>query len=114
MNILDESEQKRGKPQMRSAPKPTMQDVEDSAKERKDKRKKRGRTIRFEQHEADAVFGDIGKWAKLLADEKGQQIGARLEPFTDNDIFVWCIKRGLQALEDGERPDSVVSGSLIL
>ncbi len=115
-DLFDESEKKRKsqKPEFRSTSKPTARQVEDAAKERKDKRKKRGRTIRFEPHEADVVFDAIKEWAKFLADEKGRQIGAKLERFTDNDVFVWCIKRGIQALEDGERPDSIVSGSLIL
>lgn len=85
-----------------------------TAEEKKDKRNKRGRTIRFEPHDADEVFRLVREWATFLADEKGQEIGARLEPFSDNDVFVWCIKRGLQALKKGERPQSVVSGSLII
>ncbi|MCB1717031.1 MAG: hypothetical protein KDK05_18060 [Candidatus Competibacteraceae bacterium] len=85
-----------------------------TVEEKKDKRKKRGRTIRFEPHDADEVFRLVKEWGAYLAEEKGKQIGAKLEPFTDNDVFVWCIKRGLQALDEGERPQSVVSGSLIL
>ncbi len=85
-----------------------------TAEEKKDKRNKRGRTIRFEPHDADEVFRLVKEWGAFLANEKGREIGAQLEPFSDNDVFVWCIKRGLKALEDGERPQSVVSGSLIL
>lgn len=115
MSIFDESEEKRNKHGFRSAPKVDQKTVEEAAADKKkDQRKKRGRTIRFEPHDADEVFRLVREWARFLADEKGREIGAKLEPFTDNDVFVWCIKRGLQALDEGERPQSVVSGSLIL
>ena len=115
MSIFDESEEKRNKHGFRSVPKVDPKTVVDaSADKKKDQRRKRGRTIRFEPHDADEVFRLIKEWAAFLATEKGEQIGAALEPFSDNDVFVWCIKRGLRALEEGERPQSVVSGSLIL
>lgn len=115
-DIFGESEEKRGNRfGFRDAPKASKAAVEEAATDpKKDKRRKRGRTIRFEPHDADEVFRLVKEWAAFLADEKGQEIGANLEPFADNDVFVWCIKRGLQALQDGERPQSVVSGSLIL
>lgn len=115
MSIFDESEEKRAKGgmQFRQTPKVGQGVVDTAAHVRKDKRKKKGRTIRFETHDADEVFRLVKEWASFLAAEKGREIGAELEPFPDNDIFVWCIKRGLQALDDGERPRSVVSGSLI-
>lgn len=118
LDILDESQGKLNskKPQLRDAPNKVDAKVLEAAttEEKKDKRRKRGRTIRFEPHDADEIFRLVKEWAAFLADEKGQQIGAELEPFADNDVFVWCIKRGLQALDEGERPQSVVSGSLIL
>lgn len=114
-SIFDESEETRNKHGFRSTPKVDLETVgKAAADKKKDQRKKRGRTIRFESHEADEVFRLVKEWAAFLASEKGDEIGAELEPFADNDIFVWCIKRGLRALDDGERPRSVVSGSLIL
>ena len=115
-DLFNESEELRGnKHGFRSTPKASRTAVQEAASEpKKDKRRKRGRTIRFEPHDADEIFRLVKEWGAFLADEKGDEIGADLEPFSDNDVFVWCIKRGLKALEDGERPQSVVSGSLIL